>query len=123
MSHLVIAKGEASLEGNGGTAQWDEEDDWTDPKAWIKANPNLGGGCPKMENLEMLCRQAQDMPSAENSIKRLRLNIWTEQINRWIKMAIWNNKNANPFNEMPLFKRLNDLQPGWPRQQATTYTA
>ncbi len=66
----------------------DREDDWTDPKVWAKANPNLGIS-PKREYLAAECAKAQESPRLENDFKRYHLNIWTEQAVRWLPMDKW----------------------------------
>ncbi len=72
----------------GYIATIDEGDDWTDPAAWAKANPNLGISV-KMDDLERQCAQARHMPAAQNAFKRLRLNVWTEASERWIDTTVW----------------------------------
>ncbi|MBT8198948.1 MAG: terminase large subunit [Acidimicrobiia bacterium] len=64
------------------------EDDWTDPDVWAKANPNLGVSC-SLEYLERECKRAQEIPTYENTFKRLHLNIRTEQDVRWIPLSLW----------------------------------
>lgn len=66
----------------------DPEDDWKDPKTWEKANPNLGITVSK-EFLEQECRKAQEIPAYQNTFKRLYLNVWTQQANRWIDLDLW----------------------------------
>jgi len=66
----------------------DEGDDWTSPATWKKANPNLGVTI-KEEFLREQCEKAKAMSSYENTFKRLYLNIWTEQDQRWISVATW----------------------------------
>jgi phage terminase large subunit-like protein len=66
-----------------------EDDDWTDEKTWIKANPNLGVSV-SLDYLKSACKEAQDVPAKENTFKRLHLNIWTEQETRWLSMIKWN---------------------------------
>lgn len=63
-------------------------DDWTDPKVWEKANPNLGVSVSR-EYLERECKRAQEVPAFENTFKRLHLNIKTEQAERVIRMEDW----------------------------------
>lgn len=63
-------------------------DDWTDPKVWAKANPNLGISV-RREYLERECRRAQEEPSYENTFKRLHLNIRTQQDVRWLQLESW----------------------------------
>ncbi len=64
------------------------DDDWTDPKVWAKANPNMGVSVSR-EYLERECKRAQDLPTYENTFKRLHLNIRTEQDIRWLSMDQW----------------------------------
>jgi phage terminase large subunit-like protein len=66
----------------------DPEDDWTKEETWRKANPNLGVSV-KLDDLRVRCKRAQDMPSEENTFRRLHLNQWTEQDTRWLRMEHW----------------------------------
>ena len=66
----------------------DAGDDWTDPAVWIKANPSLGVTV-KIEDLKRQVDEAREMPAQQNAIRRLRLNEWTEQVTRWLDMAVW----------------------------------
>lgn len=66
----------------------DPEDDWTKRETWKKANPNFNVSI-KENDLALQCRQAQQMPTYENTFKRLFLNIWTQQDVRWIPMDRW----------------------------------
>lgn len=59
------------------------EDDWTDPKVWAKANPNLGKTVP-LDRVEQDCKRARQLPRLENHFKQFRLNMWTEQSVRWL---------------------------------------
>lgn len=61
----------------------DSVDDWTDPKVWAKANPNLGKTVP-LDRVEMDCKRARQLPRKENEFKQFRLNLWTEQTIRWL---------------------------------------
>lgn len=63
-------------------------DDWTDPAVWRKANPNLGVSIKECD-FAAECEKARQLPSYENTFKRLHLNIWTEQAIRWIPMNLW----------------------------------
>ena len=67
----------------------DEGDDWREPEAWAKANPNLGVSI-KEEYLAAECARAQQSPAYENTFKRYHGNIWTQQRDRWIAMDAWN---------------------------------
>ncbi len=64
------------------------DDDWTDPKTWAKANPNLGISISR-EYLERECKRAQETPTYENTFKRLHLNIRTQNDVRWIAIEKW----------------------------------
>lgn len=75
----------------------DPDDDWTDPETWAKANPNLGVSV-KLEYLEELAERAKRSPSFLNTFLRYHLNVWTQQIERWIAPEIWK-KGAAPVNE------------------------
>jgi len=59
------------------------DDDWTDPKIWFKANPNLGKTIP-LSRVETDCKRARQLPRLENWFKQFRLNLWTEQAVRWL---------------------------------------
>lgn len=73
----------------------DEDDDWTDPATWAKANPNLGSSV-KLAFLEAECEKARRSPRLENDFRRFHLNQWTEQVTRWLPMAAWKACTANP---------------------------
>lgn len=64
------------------------EDDWTDPTTWAKANPSLEKTV-KLDYLAQECRRAQDVVGYQNTFKRLHLNLWTEQEDRWLDVAVW----------------------------------
>ena len=68
-----------------------ECDDWRDPSVWEKANPNLKYlGAPFLEYLNRQVREASEMPSQENIVKRLNFCIWTESMTKWILSDQWN---------------------------------
>ncbi len=73
------------------------DDDWTDPKVWAKANPNLGVSV-SLEYLERECKKAQENPAYENTFRRLHLNQKTSQDCRVIPMDKWElcGQGANP---------------------------
>ena len=54
----------------------DADDDWKSPATWHKAHPGLGVSV-KEEYFAQECAKAQQLPSYENTFKRLLLNIWT----------------------------------------------
>lgn len=61
----------------------DAEDDWRDRDSWIKANPNYGVSVFP-DDLERLCKQAQEQPSAETNFRTKRLNEWRNATAAWI---------------------------------------
>lgn len=67
----------------------DETDDWTSPVVWAKANPGLGVTI-KLDYLEGECKRALASPAYQNTFRRLHLNQWTAQDERWLDMHAWN---------------------------------
>lgn len=66
----------------------DKGDDWRDRKSWIKANPNYGVSVFP-DDLERLCKQAQEQPSAETNFRTKRLNEWRNATEAWISSVDW----------------------------------
>jgi phage terminase large subunit-like protein len=66
----------------------DDDDDWRDELAWLKANPSLGSVL-QVEDLRKEVALALELPAKQNAIRRLRLNQWTQQVVRWIPMEVW----------------------------------
>ena len=66
----------------------DQQDDWTDPKVWKKANPSLGYTIP-LEKVKAACESAKQNPTEENAFRQLRLNQWVKQAVRWMPMDKW----------------------------------
>ena len=64
------------------------EDDITSEKTWKKANPNYGISLRK-EYMKREAQRAIDVPSYQNTFKRLMLNIWTDSITAWIGNKEW----------------------------------
>lgn len=65
-----------------------EEEDWTSPKVWKKANPSLNVTV-LLEKMELACESARQNPAEENLFRQLRLNQWVKQSVRWMPMALW----------------------------------
>jgi phage terminase large subunit-like protein len=70
-------------------------DDWTKESTWRKANPSYGVTI-RADQFAEDCRQAQLSPVKQNSFKRYRLNIWTEQATTAIPMETW---DAAPLSD------------------------
>lgn len=62
--------------------------DWTDEKVWKAANPALGD-FRSIEEMRTAADRAKQIPAQENTFRRLYLNQWTEQAERWMTMAAW----------------------------------
>ncbi|MGX7092397.1 terminase large subunit [Hutsoniella sourekii] len=73
-----------------------EDEDWTDPEVWKKANPSLGVTVA-MEKVQVACDQAKQNPAEENAFRQLRLNQWVKQAVRWMPMDKWD-ECAYPVN-------------------------
>lgn len=65
-----------------------EDEDWTSPEVWKKANPSLGITVD-IEKVEAACNEAKQNPARENSFRQLRLNQWVKQSVRWMPMNVW----------------------------------
>jgi phage terminase large subunit-like protein len=76
----------------------DEGDAWNDPAIWAKANPNLGISV-KLDDLQRKAAKAGEIPAAQNAFMRLHLNIWTQQITRWISLHVWDENNHGAIDE------------------------
>lgn len=69
-------------------ARIDKGDDWKDRSCWIKGNPNLGISV-KLDTLLEQCQKARESPAFQNTFRRLRLNEWTQQADRFLDMEHW----------------------------------
>lgn len=61
----------------------DENDDWTDEKVWVKANPNLGVTVRESYLREQV-QKALNSPSNEVGVKTKNLNMWCDAEDVWI---------------------------------------
>lgn len=66
----------------------DPDDDWSDPKAARKANPNFGVSV-KEEYILSECARALKIPSEQNTYMQMHLNRWPQQQERAIDMKQW----------------------------------
>ena len=64
------------------------DEDWTDPKTWKKANPSLGETIG-IDKVKAACDSARQNPGEENAFRQLRLNQWVKQAVRWMPMEKW----------------------------------
>lgn len=66
----------------------EEDEDWTSPKTWKKANPSLGETIG-LDKVKAACESARQNPGEENIFRQLRLNQWVKQAIRWMPMEKW----------------------------------
>jgi phage terminase large subunit-like protein len=64
------------------------EANWRHEKVWHRANPALGD-FRSLEDMRIAAKRAEEIPAQENVFRRLFLNQWTEQAERWISLAAW----------------------------------
>lgn len=80
----------------------DKNDDWKDPKCYIKANPNLDISIP-LEALIKARDEAIQQPSLEGEFRTKNLGQFVSPISVWIPYKTWNNCVQNsslyPFPE------------------------
>jgi len=84
-----------------------EDEDWQDEKNWYVANPALGTdeeiaegkGFRRIEEMREQFIQAQQIPIFQNKFRRLYLNQWTRQENRWLDLDAWNACGKKVFVE------------------------
>ena len=81
-----------------------EDEDWTDPKVWRKANPSLGITVG-IDKVKAACESAKQNPGEENAFRQLRLNQWVKQSVRWMPMDKWD-ACAFPVSEDDLEGRI-----------------
>jgi phage terminase large subunit-like protein len=65
-----------------------KEANWLDEKVWAAANPALGD-FRSLDEMRTMATRAKEIPAQENAFRRLYLNQWTEQAERWIPMDKW----------------------------------
>lgn len=66
----------------------DDDDDWTQPTAWEKANPNLGVSVYR-DFIEARRKEAMSIASRQNILKCKHLNVWSNTGTAWINMTRW----------------------------------
>lgn len=94
-----------------------DDDDWTSPDAWRKANPSLDQGWLRTEEMRQKCLEAQQLGKIEeNNFRRYRCNQWVKSEERVIDMEVWDDAgNSEPFDERELHGRVcyAGLDIGW----------
>ncbi len=82
----------------------DEDDDWTDPCVWAKANPNYGVSVSPTD-LERKATKAQRVASAQNEFLTKHLNVWVNASTAWLNINKWD-ACANDALDIDDFKGL-----------------
>ena len=67
----------------------DDEDSWTDPAVWAKANPNYGVSVFP-DDMARLCQKALQMTSAQANFQTKRLSVWVNADQALFNMEAWN---------------------------------
>ncbi len=67
--------------------EW-EAFDWMDEARMRRANPSLGVTV-QLEEMRRAAKRAQQIPTEQNTFKRLRLNIWTQAQTRYLPGELW----------------------------------
>jgi phage terminase large subunit-like protein len=65
-----------------------QDADWTDEAVWKACNPALDD-FRSIKEMRIFCQRAKAIPGLQNAFRRLYLNQWTEQDERWIDLATW----------------------------------
>ncbi|MCL2205710.1 MAG: terminase large subunit, partial [Treponema sp.] len=82
----------------------DENDDWKNPKVWVKANPNLGVSVDEARLTEQINLAASSTTKIMN-VKTKRLNIWCKNVMGWISFADWEKCGKQKYTESELSGR------------------
>ena len=83
-----------------------KEDDFRVVETWKKANPAYGISI-RDDYLEREAKRAAELPSYENTFRRLHLNQWTEQATRWLPLEKWDEAEPfEPFDNRPCWAGL-----------------
>lgn len=68
----------------------DKDDEWDDPEAWAKANPNLGKGL-SLNYLRSMAIKAKATPTAMNNFLTKHLNVWCRAGDQFFSLKHWDN--------------------------------
>jgi len=71
-----------------------EDADWLDEDVWQRANPALGD-FRSLDEMRTAALRAREVPGQQNAFRRLYLCQWTEQADRWLDMAVWDENDAS----------------------------
>lgn len=71
----------------------DEADDWRDPRAWEKANPNFGVSVT-FDDLDRQARQCAGMPARQFVFRQKRLNEWLQTSTQFVDRVLWDRQGG-----------------------------
>lgn len=74
-------------------AEPDRDADFTALETWQQGNPNLGVSV-KLADLEAKCNRARELVARQNNFRRLHCGQWTQQVDRWLDLDVWNEGGA-----------------------------
>ncbi|ERS12016.1 terminase [Marinobacter sp. EN3] len=80
----------------------DEDDDWTEPASWAKANPNWNISV-NPEDIERKARKAMTMAAATNNFLTKHLNVWVNADTAWMDLQAWD-KCGDPARTLDQFE-------------------
>jgi phage terminase large subunit-like protein len=72
-----------------------DDADWLDEDVWYRANPALDD-FRSLDEMRTAALRAKEVPGQQNAFRRLYLCQWTEQADRWLDMAVWDENDAAP---------------------------
>ena len=74
----------------------EEDEDWTDPEIWRKANPMIGHAFEE-SFIEAKCKKAQATPAFQNTFRTMYLSQWVGGETQLIDMASWDANDDQPL--------------------------
>ncbi len=75
----------------------DKDDDWEDPKNWIKSNPSMNAIDTTRDFLYSRYERVKNDPSKQVDFLTKNLNVWTDASEVWIESKKWNACNIRPI--------------------------
>ena len=79
----------------------ERDEDWRDEKVWAGCNPALGV-FRNVDQLRQMKKKAERSPAFQNTFRRLFLNQWTQQVERWLDIEEWKACAGPSINEEDL---------------------
>lgn len=67
----------------------DEDDDWKNPKNWIKSNPNLGISVGEDYLKDRIQKAENEGGETEVNVKTKNFNIWVDAAKVWLRDEVW----------------------------------